>query len=136
MTYINVFRHLHAVGPLLANDNIQKAAQQAATKFAVTQDKNSATNSAYSSNFCIFTGNQKNLPQTCVVSWYSTIGDHQWCNPQTKGPALPFVNMIWKSSTQVGIGVAKGTGLKYFLVVYFKLQDTKLEGNVPPVKRK
>ena len=132
---MNVFRHLHAAGPLLVNDDIQKAAQFAATKFAASQNKNSATTTKYSSNFCIFAGVQSHLPQTCVVSWYSTIGSHQWCNPKTSGEALPFVNMIWKSSAQVGVGVAKGTGSRFYVVAYFMLKDANVAGNVPPVKR-
>ena len=135
ITYINVFRHLHAVGPLLVDDVIQKNAQNAATIFMKAKSKDSVPIYRYSANFCTYSGSEANLDRTCVISWYVSMKYYIWCYPRAEGQALPFVNMIWKASTKAGVGIAKGNDGTFYVVVYIALQDgNNVAGNVPPVK--
>jgi len=135
ITYINVFRHLHAVGPLLVDDVIQKSAQNAATLFMKAKTKDSVPIYRYSANFCTYSGSEANLDRTCVISWYVSMKYYIWCYPRAEGQALPFVNMIWKASTKAGVGIAKGNDGTFYVVVYIALQDeNNVAGNVPPVK--
>ena len=137
LTYINVFRHLHAAGPLLADEVIQKSAQNAATTFMKTKNKDDVPIYRYSANFCTYTGSGEILDRTCVVSWYVSMKYFIWCQPKAEGQSLPFVNMIWKASTKAGVGIAKDAGGTYYVVVYIGIQDAdNVALNVQPVKGK
>ncbi|XP_022780795.1 uncharacterized protein LOC111322024 [Stylophora pistillata] len=135
ITYMNVFRHLHAAGPLLVDDVLQKNAQNAAMLFMKAKSKDNVPIYRYSANFCKYKGSVVDLDKTCVTSWYVSMKYYVWCYPKAEGQALPFVNMIWKSSTKAGVGIAKDTDGTYYVVVYIALQDeNNLLRNVPPVK--
>ena len=135
MTYINVFRHMHASGPLIVDDVLQKAAENAANTYMKANNKDKVPVYQYSANFCKYTGPESTLDRTCVISWYVTMKYFSWCYPKAEGQALPFVNMIWKASTKVGVGIAKASDGTYFVVVYILLLDANnVRGNVPPVK--
>lgn len=130
-----MFRHLHAAGPVLVDDVIQKAAQNAATTFMKTKTKDQVPIFQYSANFCKYTGSEATLDRVCVISWYVSMKYFSWCHPKAEGQALPFVNMIWKASSKAGVGIAKDTDGTYYVVVYIALQDANnVAGNVPPVK--
>ena len=135
LTYINVFRHMHASGPLLVDDVVQKAAENAANTYMKENSKDKVPIYRYSANFCKYTGPEATLDRTCVISWYITMKYFSWCYPKAEGQALPFVNMIWKASTRAGVGIAKGSGGTYFVVVYITLLDANnVRENVPPLK--
>ena len=134
---MNVFRHLHAAGPLLVDDVIQKDAQNAAMLFMKAKSKDNVPIYRYSANFCKYKGSVVDLDKTCVTSWYVSMKYYVWCHPKAEGQALPFVNMIWKASTKAGVGIAKDTDETYYVVVYIALQDeNNVLRNVPPVKSK
>lgn len=134
---MNVFRHLHAAGPLLVDDVIQKNAQNAAMLFMKAKSKDNVPIYRYSANFCKYKGSVVDLDKTCVTSWYVSMKYYVWCHPKADGQALPFVNMIWKASTKAGVGIAKDTDETYYVVVYIALQDeNNVLRNVPPVKSK
>lgn len=126
---------MHAAGPLLVDDVIQRAAQNAATTFMRTKNKDQVPIYQYSANFCTYKGSEAHLDRTCVISWYTSMKYFAWCYPKAEGQALPFVNMIWKASTKAGVGIAKDASGTYYMVVYIALQDANdVAGNVPPVK--
>ena len=83
-------------------------------------------------------GSREHLALECVVSWYSHVKDYDWAEPKLTAQVHPFTQLVWKSSTHVGISMSGGAGSNYTVVASFEPpqgQESARE-NVLPVSGK
>lgn len=63
-------------------------------------------NSGYGENIYMASGG--NLKGADAVrSWYEEIGQYNWNSPSFQGNTGHFTQVVWKSSTELGVGFAK-----------------------------
>ncbi|XP_075903252.1 uncharacterized protein LOC142902242 [Nelusetta ayraudi] len=54
-----------------------------------------------------------------VESWYNEIKDYQWSNPGFASNTGHFTQVVWKSSTELGVGMATN-GKKVYVVGQYR----------------
>ena len=93
---------------------------------------------SYGTNVFTKVGSLTRLAQIAAVTWYSSVKYYDWAKRKSKILALPFVHMIWLSSNFVGVGLAKSSSSKFYVVVYFDPmpgnKEPLLKDNVLPYK--
>lgn len=53
--------------------------------------------------------------------WYKEINDYDHMRPQWSKESMNFTQMIWKSSTEIGVGISKVRGQnRYVVVAHYK----------------
>ena len=57
--------------------------------------------------------------KSCVNAWYNEKNAYNFNNPGFSMSTRHFTQMIWKSSTLIGSGIALGTGNAYFCVCQY-----------------
>ena len=124
------------------SEDLNQLAQQWAQKMAISGEEKKNDDSKYGQLVC--SHNKKDtVAEECAVKWYSSIKFFDWADPKVTEKALPFIQMVWKNSTLVGVGIAVGNGGvrkqniagKFYAVVLFDPgMDTngKLKENVLP----
>ncbi|MDB9436159.1 CAP family protein [Dolichospermum lemmermannii CS-548] len=81
--------------------------------------------------------NYTTLANTAVQSWYNEVSAYNYNSPGFSSATGHFTQVVWKSSTQLGCGTAKGTktlnGTKYnaFYVVCHYLPAGNVQGQFP-----
>ena len=84
---------------------------------------------SYGTNVFTRVGSLTGLAQIAVVTWYSSVKYYDWAKRKPKILALPFIHMIWLSSNFAGVGLAKSSSSKFYVVVYFD----PMPGNKEPL---
>ena len=123
---INLFRRLHQSSDVTPSEELNQLASQWAKKIAAEGVEKIDPNSTYGQLVCSHsTGG--NIAKACVVKWYGAIKFYDWADPKLTIKASPFTQMVWKSNSVAGVGLAKGggglkrqhVGGKYYVVVLF-----------------
>ena len=117
--YINRFRRIHGAGPVILSTRISTVAQNWAQTLVTRGTASIDPNTSYGTNVFTRVGSQTGLAQIAAVTWYSSVKYFDWAQRKLKILALPFVHMIWLSSNFVGVGLAKSSSSKFYVVVYF-----------------
>lgn len=134
MEYINVFRRIHGVGPVILSDDITPKAQKWALYISSLGTGKTDPNSPYGRTISLRYGKQETIAKECVYEWYDTVKDYDWQDNTVSTKSMNFVQMIWKSSLRVGVGVVRGGRGRYYVVVYYDEPGNKvgeMEDNVP-----
>lgn len=83
-----------------------------------------------------------------VEMWYNEISDYDFNNPTFKSGTGHFTQVVWKSSTGVGCGIAKGNGATNafvscnytppgnFMGQFAENVNPPKDGKIPPKKNK
>ncbi|XP_031552265.1 uncharacterized protein LOC116289461 [Actinia tenebrosa] len=132
--YINVFRRIHGVGPVILSDDITNEAQKWALYISSLGTGKTDTNSPYGRTICLRHGKRETIAKECVDEWYNTVKDYDWQDNSISTKSMNFVQMIWKSSLRVGVGVVRGGRGRFYVVVYYDEPGNKadqMEDNVP-----
>ena len=116
----NVYRRKHHVGPLTLNKDLSRIAQSYANKLAATNTFGHSSNKYKGNNmgenlYTCF--NKKATGAMATDSWYSEIKDHNF-RKDFQGKSGHFSQLVWKSSEQVGFGIAN-KGERYFVVANY-----------------
>ena len=132
--YINVFRRIHGVGPVILSDDITSKAQKWALYISSLGTGKTDATSPYGKTICLRYRKRKNLAKECVYDWYNTVKDYDWQDNTISTKSMNFVQMIWMSSLRVGVGVVRGGRGRFYVVVYYDEPGNKpneMKDNVP-----
>ncbi|UJR18163.1 hypothetical protein I4U23_005063 [Adineta vaga] len=108
----NIYRSKHCTPPLKLNASLNDIAQKYAEKLAkeqIFQHSNNKFNGQWMGENLYMSGGGKllytegSLP---VTAWYNEIKDYNWNNPGFSMSTGHFTQVIWKGSTELGIGRA------------------------------
>ncbi|XP_030373575.1 Golgi-associated plant pathogenesis-related protein 1-like [Scaptodrosophila lebanonensis] len=127
----NDLRVLHKVAPLRLNSQMSKEAAAHAKILAEKEDLIHSDSTAYGENLCYTTF----PPTTCVKSWYDEINKFDFAKPELSKSTTHFTQIIWKTTTDLGVGSAKSADGMDYVVVRYKPPgniDGQLQENVVP----
>ena len=146
----NYYRKYHQSGPMeltqKLNDYAQKYAETLATKDTLEHSSDAALDKIYGDwtgeNLYYFWTSAKGVTingAAAVDSWYDEIKDYDFKKGKSKngGVVGHFTQLVWKDSTQLGIGVAKSSKNSVYVVANYhpggNFNNNELN-NVFPVK--
>ena len=117
LTLINKYRKEHNSPPLKENTEISKIAQIHSENIS-NKGKIYLSNNTYKGEKLgesIFGASKLYKPKDLVEKWYNTESEHTYGSEETK--ATNFAQMIWKSSTDFGLGFCKRNNENYYYIV-------------------
>jgi len=148
----NYYRKYHQVGPLelteKLNDYAQKYAETLAEKNTMQHSSTSDREKIYGDwtgeNLYYFWTSVSDLTingAAAVDSWYDEIKDYDFSSGKSKngGVVGHFTQLVWKGTTQLGIGVAKSKQNSVFIVGNYHFGgnfNNEYKSNVFPAKAK
>jgi uncharacterized protein YkwD len=139
----NYYRKHHQVGPMYLTAKLNEYSQKYAETLAEINEMEHSTNDQLYKIYGDWTGENlytywtsiSNLTLTgadAVDSWYKEIFDYDFKKCDTKnGKAIGhFTQLVWKGSTQLGIGVAKNKKNNVYVVANYH-KGGNVVGNYP-----
>jgi uncharacterized protein YkwD len=109
----NSYRGRHCVPALTWSARLAASAQQWANRC----DFNHEGRTPYGEN--LFWGTAGAFsPQSAVVSWYEEIEEHNFSNPDFSEQTGHFTQVVWRTSKQLGCGVASCRGNHFWVCRY------------------
>ncbi|XP_029961495.1 Golgi-associated plant pathogenesis-related protein 1 [Salarias fasciatus] len=103
----NDYRAAHGAEPMTLNEELTAAAQKWADHMLeVNQLQHSKTNDGENVFYKSSTATLKLTGKEAVDSWYAEIKDYNFKNPGFQGNTGHFTQVVWKSSTELGVGMA------------------------------
>ncbi|CAL8116343.1 unnamed protein product [Orchesella dallaii] len=114
----NKYRRRHRA-PDVRGDNeaIHRTAQQYA-EYLAANNKLEHSNSKYGENLAgTGGGNQEEAVRNAVRMWYNEVSKYDYNNPGFSTETGHFTQVVWKSTTHVGIGVAWNPKRNWWVVV-------------------
>jgi ribosomal protein L18 len=121
----NAYRRIHRSPALVVSSPINATAQAWANQLATTgtfaHSASSQRKGAGENLYVFYTTASAIAPETlankAVQGWYDEVKQYRYTNPVFAAATGHFTQVVWKSSTQLGCGAAKGTktlnGTKY-----------------------
>ncbi|KAJ7988144.1 hypothetical protein DPEC_G00320570 [Dallia pectoralis] len=119
LTSVNKYRSQHGAKSLQLSPALTREAQEWA-KHLISTDKLMTCGKGHGENILGCSGFNETAPTGSYVadSWYKGIEQYDFSSPGFKKGAGNFTQMVWKSSTHVGVGLATN-GLGRFITVAF-----------------
>ncbi|XP_034152939.1 uncharacterized protein LOC105021790 isoform X1 [Esox lucius] len=119
LTSLNQYRSQHGAGRLELSSALTREAQEWADHL-ISINRLMNSNRGHGENILCLSGSSKTAPTGSHVaeSWYKEIENYDFSSPGFKNGAGNFTQMVWKSSKQVGLGLATN-GLGKFIAVAF-----------------
>uniref|UniRef100_G3MP81 SCP domain-containing protein n=1 Tax=Amblyomma maculatum TaxID=34609 RepID=G3MP81_AMBMU len=115
----NHYRELHGVAHLTEKDELDRYAQAWAEHLAQIEDYAETGNSKYGENIYISDGNETENGSSAVDEWYSEKDQFDFDHGEFNELTSRFTQMVWKSSHDIGTGVAKAkVGTTYIVCFY------------------
>ncbi|XP_040899179.1 Golgi-associated plant pathogenesis-related protein 1-like isoform X2 [Toxotes jaculatrix] len=116
----NSYRAKHSTPPLKFNSELSAACQKWADHLL---ERNSLGHSDTKDGENVFTMSSsaglKLTGKEAVDAWYSEIKDYDWKNPGFTGTTGHFTQVVWKESTELGVGLATN-GKRAFVVGQYR----------------
>ena len=119
---VNMYRINHCIPPVMWDNKIQSSAQFWANKLAQTNLFIHSSNN-YGENLALI-GNKPIDDKTfsvlsAIQAWYNEINIYNYSNPKFNMNTGHFTQLIWKSSTKIGVGVAQNFKGNIIVVMQF-----------------
>ncbi|KAG8194186.1 hypothetical protein JTE90_002390 [Oedothorax gibbosus] len=139
----NNFRTMHGCPPLALSEELSSTAQAWADKLAERGFKQYSENPCLGENISLVDLDQSSKKgEQIVKEWYKEINNYNYSKPGWKRGAYRFSQLLWKSTTEIGVGVAKIPGQKnkaYVVVNYRPAGNNNMPGEfernvLPPQK--
>ncbi|CAF2083199.1 unnamed protein product [Rotaria magnacalcarata] len=137
----NEFRARHGVPPMVLDEDISRKAQAYADYLAANNlfhhsgDRGGLGENLYTKSSSQPLKNES-LCKLATESWYDEIKEYDFDNPGSTSGTGHFTQVIWKESTNLGVGVGFGNNGKRVVVVcqYDPAGNVmkQFEENVPP----
>ncbi|WP_226883580.1 CAP family protein [Allocoleopsis franciscana] len=109
----NTYRATHHTPELTKSDSLNSSAQDWANQIASSGDFAHSSTSNGENIYATYTTASSipgdTLANNAVQSWYSEVSKYDYANPGFSSGTGHFTQVVWKSSTEVGCGAAKGT---------------------------
>ncbi|XP_035513733.1 Golgi-associated plant pathogenesis-related protein 1-like isoform X3 [Morone saxatilis] len=116
----NAYRAKHNTAPLTLNAELNAAAQTWADNLLATGCLQHSDTKDGENVYCKSSSATLNLTgKEAVDSWYSEIKDYNWSNPGFQSGTGHFTQVVWKDSTEVGVGMATD-GRRVFVVGQYR----------------
>ncbi|XP_054712787.1 Golgi-associated plant pathogenesis-related protein 1-like isoform X2 [Uloborus diversus] len=139
----NNYRTLHGCPPLAMSEELSSIAQSWADKIAEKGFLQYSENPGLGENISLVDIDPAaRKGEQIVKEWYKEINNYNYNKPGWKRGAYRFSQLLWKSTTEIGIGVARIPGLKkaYVVVNYRPAGNNNMPGeferNVLPPQKK
>lgn len=113
----NRLRALHRVPPLTLDPTLNNYAQEWANNLAATGQFRHRSDRKYGENLYMTTASDVG-GRTPVTVWYNEIKFYNFRNPGFSMETGHFTQVVWKSSTKLGCGKAKGAKGLYVVCNY------------------
>ncbi|XP_033877142.3 uncharacterized protein LOC117412703 isoform X1 [Acipenser ruthenus] len=115
----NTYRQLHGAEPLRLNRALCKSAQSwAEHMLAIKTMKHSSTSNGENLYYAWSSASNNIAGSKAVDSWYSEIKDYSFSNPGFGSNTGHFTQVVWKSSTELGVGKATDGNTVYVVGHY------------------
>ncbi len=113
----NTYRNIHRSRALGVSNSANSTAQAWANRLAATgtfAHSSSSQRKGAGENLYVYyttasTVAPDSLAKSAVDSWYSEVKQYNYANPVFSSATGHFTQVVWKGSTQLGCGAAKGT---------------------------
>lgn len=124
MNDMNKYRKLHGVVNLIFDTRVSESAQRHANRMADTSNFAHSSDNNYGEN--IFMSGKGRAAPTNVTQYintstrlfYEEVSLYDWSNPRFAKGTGHFTQLVWASTTHVGVGVAYNNGGVYVCVQY------------------
>ncbi len=113
----NAARKEVGVPPVIWSADLAKYAQEWADHLASSKSFEHRSQHQYGENIYMGSGNY--TPLDASLAWYSEKGKYKYGKFNGKGGAGHYTQMIWKNTTQVGVGVAFDSDGKIYVVANY-----------------
>ena len=110
----NAYRAKHCVPSLAWSAELAASAQQWATRC----DFNHDDHSRFGENLFWGTAGAYS-PKSAVTSWYDEIAEHDFARPHFNEKTGHFTQVVWRSSKQIGCGMALCRGNQFWVCRYW-----------------
>uniref|UniRef100_A0A3P8T9Z9 Im:7150988 n=1 Tax=Amphiprion percula TaxID=161767 RepID=A0A3P8T9Z9_AMPPE len=128
----NKLRAMHTAPPLTYNSELNAAAQKWADHMLAKRSLGHSDTQDGENVFYMSSSQGKEA----VDSWYSEIKDYDWSKPGFQSNTGHFTQVVWKSSTELGVGMATDGNLLFVVGQYRPAGNISNEGyfqkNVDP----
>ncbi|GBM82763.1 Golgi-associated plant pathogenesis-related protein 1 [Araneus ventricosus] len=139
----NNYRTMHGCPPLMMSEELSSIAQGWAEKLAEKGFLQYSENPGLGENISLVDLDQPTKKgEQIVKEWYKEINNYNYNKPGWKRGAYHVSQLLWKSTTEIGVGVAKipGQNKAYVVVNYRPAGNNNMPGeferNVLPPQKK
>ncbi|XP_056150413.1 Golgi-associated plant pathogenesis-related protein 1 [Lampris incognitus] len=116
----NDYRRTHGAPPLTLNSDLCAAAQKWANHIAsINTLQHSSTKDGENIYYASSSNPIKLTGKEAVENWYGEIKDYQWDQPGFNMNTGHFTQVVWKDSTELGVGQASN-GNSVFVVGQYR----------------
>jgi len=117
----NIYRAKHGVPPLALSSQLNGVAQQYAEQLARTNQLVHSDNTQLGKNLYAFGSSGQTLPrpEAVVDRWYSEIQNYNFNKPGFHTGTGHFTQLVWKSSKELGIGIAQAADGTWYVVANY-----------------
>ncbi|KAM3611267.1 uncharacterized protein V6R79_015756 [Siganus canaliculatus] len=116
----NAYRKKHGAPGMTYNEELNAAAQSWANHLlAISTLKHSDTKDGENIYNMFSSAPIKLTGKEAVDSWYSEVKDYDWSTPGFTSNTGHFTQVVWKDSTELGVGIATD-GKKVFVVGQYR----------------
>ena len=117
----NIYRAKHGVPPLVLSSQLNGVAQQYAEQLARTNQLVHSDNTQLGENLYAFGSSGQTLPrpEAVVDRWYSEIQNYNFDKPGFHTETSHFTQLVWKSSKELGIGIAQAADGTWYVVANY-----------------
>jgi glioma pathogenesis-related protein 2 len=114
LTEHNTYRSTHHSPALTTSDSLDKSAQKWANYLATKKTFEHSNNPQIGENIYVSYGQEsslkaKTLAENAVKFWYREVANYNYTKPGFSDNTGHFTQVVWKKTTQVGCGAARGT---------------------------
>ena len=112
----NRYRAKHGAPPLVLSMQLNEVAQQHAEQLARTNQFLHSGQEDYGENLYASSDSTPPRPEAVVDSWYNEIHRYDFNQPGFRPGTGHFTQVVWKSSQELGIGIAQGANGTWYVV--------------------
>ncbi|XP_028313707.1 Golgi-associated plant pathogenesis-related protein 1-like isoform X2 [Gouania willdenowi] len=103
----NAYRAMHKAPPMALSEELMASAQKWANHLlALGKLEHSSTGNGENVFFMSSSSGLKLTGKEAVNSWYNEVKDYNFSRPGFQGNTGHFTQVVWKASTELGVGMA------------------------------
>ncbi|XP_032226184.2 proline-rich extensin-like protein EPR1 isoform X2 [Nematostella vectensis] len=120
LKYMNMFRGMHAASPLQLSATLSLGAKAHAAKLAKAGKAVPDKNVKHNQTVCGIMKSPMDASRDCVGLWYAKIMNYDWAHKKLNKDNQDFVNLVFRKTQEVGLGVSKGPKGKIYVVAFYE----------------